>query len=123
MMPLLFAKVWLSTELQTSLIAILSMYDCREIPKQKNFKVLILEIAQHHFIRKPAATITDIHAGVPVQHAAFWSKMTGGMLYDVYVEQETERLIVPYHSVYSFVCMRMRRSRECVCLQRIVLRV
>ena len=30
-----------STELQTSLIAILSMYDCREIPKQKHFKVLI----------------------------------------------------------------------------------
>ena len=73
-----------STELQTSLIAILSMYDCREIPKQKNFKGLILEIARHHFVRKPAATITDIHAGVPAQHAAFWSKMTGGMLYAVY---------------------------------------
>ena len=68
-----------STELQTSLIAILSMYDCREIPKQKN-----LEIARHHFFRKPAATITDIHAGVPAQHAAFWSKITAGMLYDVY---------------------------------------
>ena len=93
------------------------MYDCREIPNEKNFKVLILEIARHHFIRKPAATITDIHAGVPAQHAAFWSKMTGGMLYDVYVEQETERLtkhFIPYHSIYSFVCMRMRRSRECV---------
>ena len=50
----------------------------------------------------------------------------GELISDTSVEQETERLtkhFIPYHSVYSFVCMRMRRSGECVCLQRIVLRV
>ena len=65
-------------------ISILSSYDCHEIPKHTNFLGLIAEITRHHFIRKPAAIIMDMNAGVPSHHILFWCSVTGGMLYDIY---------------------------------------
>ena len=69
MMLQLFAEEWngprkeFPTELQTAMISILSVYDCREILKHAKFLGLMVEIARHHFICKPAAIIMDMHAG------------------------------------------------------------
>ena len=60
----------------------------------KKIKSLIADIARYQFVRKPAATITDIHAGVPSQHIAFWSKMAGGMLYDIYSDVATHNKVM-----------------------------
>lgn len=71
-------------KLQKTLVSILSAFDCHELPTPQNFQRLIITIANFHFIRKPATTITDIHSGVPSQHMGFWTKITGGMLYEIY---------------------------------------
>ena len=96
-----------SNELQTSMIAILSAYDCREVPKHTIFKCLIAEIARHHFVRKPAAIITDMHAGVPSLHTLFWSKVTGGMLYDIY-----RSMTATNGQVLSMIANTMPMKRE-----------
>ena len=71
-------------ELGKGLISVLSAFGCRELPRPQSLKKLVSDIAIYHFIRKPAAAIADIHSGIPPEHMTFWSKMSGGSLYEIY---------------------------------------
>lgn len=64
--------------LKTSLIGIFSGFDCQQTPSQSNLTHLVTDIANHQFLRKPSAFITDIHAGIPSLHVGFWKSIKCG---------------------------------------------
>lgn len=74
-----------SPQLQSSLVALVSAYGCRQIPTQANLSSLITDIARHEFLVKPVGAVLAMHSGIPEEHRAFWSATTIEQLFDVYV--------------------------------------
>lgn len=45
---------------------------------------MVADIARYHFLREPASSIAQIHAGIPEVHSRFWAETSIGDLYDIY---------------------------------------
>ena len=59
----------------SNLIAILSRFNCRQVPTPEGFFNLLVNIAIYEFLTKPSAALISIHNGVPQQHKGFWQTM------------------------------------------------
>ena len=53
---------------------ILGRFGCRKIPKPSTLISEIEHVAVYEFCTKPAAAITLIHSGIPLDHKEFWAK-------------------------------------------------
>ena len=71
-------------DIRCGLLDIYSRFGVREIPKPANFLVLITNMAKFHFLRKPAAAISEIKSGIPEVHLGFWNKLSIADLYALY---------------------------------------
>ena len=60
-----------SSGLKCRLVTLFSMYNVREIPTVSNLNQIVLGVARHHFFRKPAAPLSEMHSGVHEQHRRF----------------------------------------------------
>lgn len=61
------------SDLQDKLITTLARFGCRLLPTPSNLMNVIQQIAQYEFLTKPAAGISMIHSGIPLNHRQFWS--------------------------------------------------
>ena len=64
---------YFSSALQMNLVTVLSRYTVRETPKPHNLLSILVSVAKHHFLRKPAYFVSEMRAAVPAQHIPFWS--------------------------------------------------
>ena len=76
--------VCFSESVCSSLISVVSMFGCREIPKPNSFKELLLKLAHFEFEVKVGPAIAAIKLGIPVQHQDFWKKIRCCDLYSIY---------------------------------------
>ena len=65
---------------------LLSRFNIREIPSQRNFKETL--------IAKPTSALAIIHSGIPSQHKAFWDSLSITFLQSVYQAQCVSTMMV-----------------------------
>ena len=76
-----------SPMVQSALVSTMSRYGCREVPKPKNVKTMILQASSYTFVIQPTAALAAIHSGVPQQHLSFWRGLGVMGLYSIYGAQ------------------------------------
>ena len=76
-----------SFEVMSNLIAILSRFNCRQVPTPEGFFKLLVNIAIYEFLTKPSAALISIHNGVPQQHKSFWQTMGVNGILSLYQAQ------------------------------------
>ena len=83
-----------------------------------NLKRIVLGVARHHFFRKPAAPLAEMHSGVPEQHKQFWSDMGCGQLYSVYtaLQASPQKLL----TMLDDVCMNPNQENVLSYLQQLI---
>lgn len=64
-----------TVEVRSAIIAILSRFDCRDMPTPSNLADLIVKVAKYEFCCKPLGVIAMIHSGIPQEHKAFWTEL------------------------------------------------
>ena len=72
------------SDIQSSLLPLLSHFGCREVPRPSNLKSIVADVSQYEFIVKPAAAITAIRSGVPELHSEFLAQMSINDLHSIY---------------------------------------
>ena len=70
-----------SADVKSSLVVILSLYGCRELPEPENLQRLTLQLAKYQFELYPSAAISAMKSGVAVQHLPFWKSMSVYRIY------------------------------------------
>ena len=79
---------YFSSALQMNLVTVLSRYTVRETPKPHNLLSILVSVAKHHFLRKPAYFVSEMRAAFPAQHIPFWSLLSYEHFYDIYRAQQ-----------------------------------
>ena len=77
-----------SSAMQMNLVIVLSRYAVCETPKPHNFLSILVSVANHHFLRKPAYFVSEMRAAVPAQHIPFWNLLSYEHFYDIYRAQQ-----------------------------------
>ncbi len=72
-----------TSQLTSQLIALLSRFDCRQIPTNDNIEKLVSTVARHHFLGKPLGVLYALHGGLPKPHKVFWGQFTVGKLFSL----------------------------------------
>ena len=62
------------SELLNEIMCILSKFGCRQIPKPATLIDIIEQVAKYELCTMPAAAITLLSSGVPLNHQSFWAK-------------------------------------------------
>jgi hypothetical protein len=73
-----------SEPLRSSLINILSVYGCTEMPTPANFRRLVDEVARFVLINKPLGIIYTLHSGIPTIYHGFFSQFSLEKWFDFY---------------------------------------
>ena len=70
--------------LQMGVVTMLSQYAVCETPKPS----ILMGVAKHHFLHKPAYFISEMRAAVRAQHIPFWNLLSYEHFYDIYKAQQ-----------------------------------
>lgn len=62
--------------IQSSLINVLSVYGCNEMPTPVNIRRLILEVARYVLINRPLGIVFTLHSGIPTMYHKFFSQFS-----------------------------------------------
>ena len=68
----------------SQLIALLSRFECRQVPTKDNIENLVSSVARHHFLGKPLGVLYALHNGLPKPHKIFWSQFSVEKLFSLY---------------------------------------
>ena len=60
-------------DIQEELMATLSGFGCRVLPKPSTLITVIEQVARYEFLSKPAASVALIYSGIPLTHKGYWS--------------------------------------------------
>ena len=60
--------------LQEELMNTLAMFGCRKLPTPSNLMNVIEQVARYEFTIKPAASVSLINSGIPLNHRGYWSR-------------------------------------------------
>lgn len=71
-------------ETESGLLELASRYESRMIPRPTTVRDIFLQIAKYTFIHKPAASITAINSGIPIEHTSFWKTLGVERLHRLY---------------------------------------
>ena len=71
-------------DLLEELTTTLGRFECRHLPTPSSLPNIIMQVARHQFITRPAASIGMIHSGIPKCHQPFWNTMSPQQLCMVY---------------------------------------
>lgn len=83
-----------SLPVKSGLLSLLSRFNSRHLPTPQNFQKLIVNVAKYEFISKPAAALSLINRGIPVQHQPFWESMELPSLLSVYKAQSVSSAMI-----------------------------
>lgn len=75
-----------SQKVSSSVLSLLSSFGCRMVPSPANLKTLVTSVARHEFVVKPLGALYAMNGGIPVEHKAFWEKLTVKSLLHVYLQ-------------------------------------
>ena len=64
-----------SGSFQTSLINALSRFGARENPSPSNITRLVVEVARHELVQKPACAVMALHSGLPKKTCSFLARL------------------------------------------------
>ena len=73
-----------SATLKESLLSVLSVYSCRQVPTPDNLHSTLMQVAKYVFRSKPMLSVTEIHSGIPQEHKDFWCSKTVDDVYALY---------------------------------------
>ena len=75
---------FITSDVKSSLIDLLSRFGCTEMPTRNNLLRLIVGVAKHNFVGKPLGSLFTLRAGVPIQYGLFWDNYTIQKLFELY---------------------------------------
>ena len=73
---------------QMGLITILSRYSVCETPKPAMLLNILISVANHYFLQKPAYFISEMKSAIPDLHRPFWDKLTCEEIHSIYRAQQ-----------------------------------
>ena len=72
------------SEMKEELMTTLSNFGCRTMPTPSSLTSLIEQVAKYEFVVKPAAGISLIHSGIPLDHTEFWKRKNASDIEAIY---------------------------------------
>lgn len=72
-----------SSAVKSSIINIISRFGCTEIPTPKNLRLIMSNLAEHHFTAQPFAAICKMSSAIPDTHRPFWQSIGVEQLYSL----------------------------------------
>ena len=88
--------------LQEELMNTLAMFGCRKLPTPSNLMNVIEQVARYEFTIKPAASVSLINSGIPLNHIGYWSRKSPSDVQKVYQHLSLSPGNVKSKSLLSF---------------------
>ena len=80
------SKESFSAAMRADLLNLLSRFGCRQVPTRSNLCALVEQMALYEFCAKPAAALSLIHSGIPLNHKRFWEDKSAADVHRIFYE-------------------------------------